>query len=256
MPGRTVKLSPPDRTPAVQSYVLEAGKGLGITLGHFFRNWFSRVPWLGVGVVALIIAGCGVLAALGMKSFSKMTGGFAGLLVMFGGVPAGLGLLALGAGAYRLLRRTPAETYLRIVPYPDVPADYYPPRYRGEHRLMHREDGSVRCVSCMMCSTVCPADCIHIIANDAADPPAGDKKVPDVEAEKFPVRFEIDELRCVVCGFCVEACPCDAIRMDTGVHVTALDSRPKFVFDRERLLERGEQSIATQGGHGPGWRIG
>lgn len=256
MPGKTVKLSPPDRTPAVQSYVLEAGKGLGITLGHFFKNWPARVPWIGVGIVALVLAGAGVAAAFGMKSYStRMTSdAFVGLLVMFGGVPAGLGLLALGGGAYRILRRTPAETYLRIVPYPDVPADYYPPRYRGEHRLMHREDGSVRCVSCMMCSTVCPADCINIVAGDAADPPSDKTNVPGVKAEKFPVRFEIDELRCVVCGFCVEACPCDAIRMDSNVHVTAYADRSDFIFDRSRLLEKGTQSIATQGGHGPGWR--
>lgn len=255
MPGRTVKLSPPDRTAAVQSYVLEAGRGLGITLGHFFKNWPARVPWLGVGIAALVIAILGVGTAFGLKLLSgKMTSGFTGLLVMFGGVPAGFGVVALAAGVYRMVRTKPAETYLRLVPYPDVPADYYPPRYRGEHRLMHREDGSVRCVCCMMCSTVCPADCINIVAGDAADPPSNKKNVPGVEAEKFPVRFEIDELRCVVCGLCVEACPCDAIRMDSNVHVTAYTDRRDFVFDRSRLMERGERSIATQGGYGPGWR--
>ncbi len=255
MPGRTVKLTPPDRTRAVQSYVIEAGKGLSITLGHFFKNWPSRVSWLGVGVFALVVAALGVAAAFGLRAFSgRMTSGFTGLLVMFGGVPAGLGLLALGAEAYRRLRRTPAETYLRIVPYPDVPADYYPPRYRGEHRLMHREDGTVRCVSCMMCATVCPADCIHIVAGDAADPPADMSNVPDPDAEKFPARFEIDELRCVVCGLCVEACPCDAIRMDSNAHVTAASSRSAFVLNRDRLMKRGDLSSAVQGGQGPGWR--
>ena len=36
--------------------------------------------------------------------------------------------------------------------------------------------------------------------------------------EKFPTAFVIDELRCIVCGLCVDACPKDAIRMDTYTH--------------------------------------
>ncbi len=33
------------------------------------------------------------------------------------------------------------------------------------------------------------------------------------------------------CGFCVEACPCDAIRMDTGMHAAPYDSREQFIFE-------------------------
>jgi formate hydrogenlyase subunit 6/NADH:ubiquinone oxidoreductase subunit I len=254
MPARTVKLSPPERTLAVQSYVVEAGKGLGITGRHFWRNFLVRVPWFTLGALGLAagVLGAGAIGALSAwKSGMQNVPGF---LIVFGGVPAGLGALALVAGFARAARRTPAESYLRIVPYPDVPADYYPPRFRGEHRLMRREDDTVRCVACMMCSTVCPADCIHIVAGDAGDETRTDPARPKAAAEKYPVRFEIDELRCVVCGFCVEACPCDAIRMDTGIHVTAQSSRKPFVYDRQHLLARGERSVAVQGGEGPGWR--
>ena len=38
------------------------------------------------------------------------------------------------------------------------------------------------------------------------------------------------------CGYCVEACPCDAIRMDTGTHMTALDNRADFIFDKAKLM--------------------
>ena len=58
----------------------------------------------------------------------------------------------------------------------------------------------------------------------------------DEAIEKYPVRFEIDELRCIVCGFCVEACPKDAIRMDTGTHAPAVLSRPLAVFDKAALM--------------------
>ena len=65
----------------------------------------------------------------------------------------------------------------------------------------------------------------------------------------------IDELRCVFCGFCVEACPCDAIRMDTGMHAAPYDSREQFLYDREQLLTftgRDSSSVTANPRHEPG----
>lgn len=120
----------------------------------------------------------------------------------------------------------------------------YPRRSRGLHRLMLRDDDTVRCVACMCCPTVCPANCITIVPAER----------DDKGIEKYPAVFEIDELRCVVCGLCVESCPCDAIRMDTGVHAPSVENRSESIMNKEELLERGERSIAVQGGIGKGWR--
>ena len=112
--------------------------------------------------------------------------------------------------------------------YPDERRPY-PSRYRGRHRLTLKPNGDIRCTSCFLCATACPARCIYIEAAEHDDP----------TVEKFPKRYEIDTLLCIYCGYCVEACPVDAIRMDTGIHPEVYPPDPRmFIEDKETLMER------------------
>ena len=49
------------------------------------------------------------------------------------------------------------------------------------------------------------------------------------------------------CGLCVEACPCDAIRMDTGIFALAAEKRENFIYPRELLLGDGVPENIAEG---------
>jgi NADH-quinone oxidoreductase subunit I len=109
--------------------------------------------------------------------------------------------------------------------YPEV-VKPLAPRHKSRHRILRREDGSPQCVACMMCATVCPSECIYIEAAETDDP----------EVQKFPASFVVDLNRCCFCGFCVEACPVDAIRMDTGEIRLASTARAGLEYPLDKLL--------------------
>ena len=99
------------------------------------------------------------------------------------------------------------------------------PNARGVHRLNRDEQGRVKCVACFMCSTACPAHCIHI---EPAESPWPDR-------EKYPATFVIDELRCIYCGMCEEACPVDAIELTSSFELAGF-GREEMLFDKAKLL--------------------
>lgn len=159
-----VPIKRPENNLWEKSYLMEVGRGLGVTMKYFFRNVIHR------------------------KDTATI--------------------------------KYPEERYET------------PPRTRAMHRLLHRKDGSPRCVACFCCETACPADAIRIEAAEYAD----DDRRADIE--KYPAVFTIDELRCIFCGHCEEACPCDAIRMDTGLHVPPAHARPELIYEKDLLMEQ------------------
>ncbi len=132
----------------------------------------------------------------------------------------------MGVTLRHLVRNLFHQAAMPTSRFPEEPRQL-PEGFRGRHRLTKKDDGTPRCVACMMCPTACPADCIHIEAAESPDP----------SVEKIPVRFEIDLMRCIFCGYCVEACPKDAIRMDTGRFFDlAATRREDFVLTMDTLL--------------------
>lgn len=114
------------------------------------------------------------------------------------------------------------------VQWPEVEFKYSD-RFKGAHFLTKRPTGEVRCTACFLCATNCPAQCITIVAGQSVDN----------GIEKYPVRFEIDILRCVFCGYCEEACPVDAIRLGSEYSMAGMPEQ-KWVYTKEYLLNREE----------------
>jgi NADH-quinone oxidoreductase subunit I len=113
--------------------------------------------------------------------------------------------------------------------YPEQKREYSQ-RFRGEHFISVDANKTENCTACYLCETVCPADCITIVAGerDAEHNPYGVKK------EKRPVSFDIDSLRCCFCGFCEEACPKDAIKLSRNYEM-AVETRDQTVYDLDHL---------------------
>ena len=98
---------------------------------------------------------------------------------------------------------------------------------RSKHRIKVHEDGRPKCTACMLCETACPDFCISIT------PMEHDGSLE----EKAPAEFRIDLDRCCFCGFCVEACPKDAIHMDTQIMEISTDRRENLVLRLADLLD-------------------
>src|SRR3979411_2454560 len=108
-------------------------------------------------------------------------------------------------------------------------------RFRGMHVLQRDENGLEKCVACFLCAANCPANCIYI---EAADNTA-ENRVSG--AERYARVYNIDYNRCIFCGYCVEACPTDAITHGHGFELAS--------FNVTDLIYRKEQMLAPRPAH-------
>ena len=105
--------------------------------------------------------------------------------------------------------------------------------------LQRDENGLEKCVACFLCAAACPADCIYIEAAENTD------TLRISGGERYAKVYNIDYSRCIFFGYCVEACPTDAI-----THGHAFENAS---YNTLALIIRKEQMLAPipEGAHFP-----
>ena len=89
---------------------------------------------------------------------------------------------------------------VNTVQYPEV-KEPTAERFHGRHQLNRHPDGLEKCIGCELCAWACPADAIYV---EGADNTPDNQMSP---GERYGKTYQINYLRCVFCGLCIEACP-------------------------------------------------
>ena len=105
-------------------------------------------------------------------------------------------------GAWRIMKGM-AVTFRQTF-RPDVteqyPKEIKPPEERahiGRHQLNKYENGLEKCIGCELCAFACPADAIWVVGED------NDPVQPVSPGERHAKDYQINYLRCIMCGMCV-----------------------------------------------------
>ena len=82
---------------------------------------------------------------------------------------------------------------------------------------------------CELCAWACPADAIFVEGGDNTDE---ERYSP---GERYGKNYQINYLRCIGCGLCIEACPTRSLTM-TNEYELADDERQRLIYTKDMLL--------------------
>jgi len=85
-------------------------------------------------------------------------------------------------------------------------------------------------VGCELCVIVCPSQAIYVQAGENTPEHQVSK------GERYAADFQINELRCIFCGFCEEACPTGAIVLGREYELASF-TRDTMIYTKSMLTE-------------------